>query len=901
MYLAHKLVKMRMLLLLVLSMLVMALNVQAFMAPTRKDHRALSQIRVSLSSLRMKGSASTIQNMLYGQGKEKGGKPNDIVKLMDLGPDFKKELYKWMFSIPWLHKAVNRIPPVALNLILSIYPDDLLLVILFCLTYRKILRFGHKMQVWAWKMLKVGQPYEYSKSILGFAEDRGRLLYKLIGGNYIVKLSCTLLAKLGFRIRSDLPLLISSVTYTMYFANFMDLFKSQFLQTFFPSISDRRQIYVANRFSSVAIWFVTVLVVCEMFSIYFKVPLSSTLAFGGVGGLALGLSARDIAANFLGGMLLLFNEPFTPGDMVTFITSSNKELIGRVERVGWGQTRIRGRDTRPTYVPNSHFVQTAVTNMERITHRKFQQVVPVRFCDADKIVLIIERIKARLKTIPKLDSLSMPLRVSFISIGQYSLDIQVWVYFATKSIDEFFMLQQQANIEIIAAIHECGADLAVPTTLITVSRTTPIDQNTAPGWNPVDEVSDLEIANFVSPLSDYATTGQSPSVKVNAPFITAPSAAATNIDSGSGVKVVASPVGARGGDVAPMPIPASPSSEPSTHSTNPASVAPASAATSAVSTASDGSLSLSTVVMPLTPETRVAPTQTSSSGEGEGEGEVGEGQGQDLLEAGVKVVDEDLSVAAFSSVSSRRPSPIDKGKNVKKKPTSPTPTATSATSATASASPPVPPARISSYPLSLSLPSQTDLNFHRSRAGTGIDGGWIDGEWIDGGARSDSGGAKVVEVSSSAIPPTPPTQPVQPVYTMDSEGNTGSIDSTGPSMGYLHTSRPPPSSPDYSTFSGGISGGSTDVPLSPPIAPSTPFATTTSSGTKTDSANSSYSEAKAKDDSKSKDEVSPRVPMGEDIWRSSLRSAGIQVHSCYTVLILSPFLFSYLLLPPPLP
>jgi MscS family membrane protein len=94
--------------------------------------------------------------------------------------------------------------------------------------------------------------------------------------------------------------------------------------------------------------------------------------------LALGLSARDIAANFLGGMLLLFNEPFTPGDMVNFRTG-NTELVGRVERVGWGQTRIRGRDTRPTYIPNSHFVQTAVTNMERITHRKFETIFAIRF------------------------------------------------------------------------------------------------------------------------------------------------------------------------------------------------------------------------------------------------------------------------------------------------------------------------------------------------------------------------------------------------------------------------------------------------------------------------------------------------------------------------------------------
>lgn len=41
--------------------------------------------------------------------------------------------------------------------------------------------------------------------------------------------------------------------------------------------------------------------------------------YTGVGGLAIGLSARDIAANFLGGMLLLINEPFTPGDMVSCV------------------------------------------------------------------------------------------------------------------------------------------------------------------------------------------------------------------------------------------------------------------------------------------------------------------------------------------------------------------------------------------------------------------------------------------------------------------------------------------------------------------------------------------------------------------------------------------------------
>jgi len=62
-----------------------------------------------------------------------------------------------------------------------------------------------------------------------------------------------------------------------------------------------------------------------------------------------------------------------------FKCEHHAQFTGRVERVGWGQTRIRGRDTWPTYVPNAHFAQAAVTNMERITHRKFEAVIPLRF------------------------------------------------------------------------------------------------------------------------------------------------------------------------------------------------------------------------------------------------------------------------------------------------------------------------------------------------------------------------------------------------------------------------------------------------------------------------------------------------------------------------------------------
>ena len=60
----------------------------------------------------------------------------------------------------------------------------------------------------------------------------------------------------------------------------------------------------------------------------------------------------------------------------------------------------------------------------------------------------------------------MPFRVSFVRVGAYGLEIEVVCYFATKSIDEFLMLQQMANLEILKAISLAGAQLALPTSQI---------------------------------------------------------------------------------------------------------------------------------------------------------------------------------------------------------------------------------------------------------------------------------------------------------------------------------------------------------------------------------------------------------------------------------------------------
>ena len=87
--------------------------------------------------------------------------------------------------------------------------------------------------------------------------------------------------------------------------------------------------------------------------------ISGVLAFGGVGGIAVGFAAKDLLANFFGGFIIHLDRPFKVGD---WIRSPDRNIEGTVEHIGWRLTTIRTFDKRPLYVPNAAFTTIAVTS-----------------------------------------------------------------------------------------------------------------------------------------------------------------------------------------------------------------------------------------------------------------------------------------------------------------------------------------------------------------------------------------------------------------------------------------------------------------------------------------------------------------------------------------------------------
>lgn len=189
------------------------------------------------------------------------------------------------------------------------------------------------------------------------------------------------------------------------------------------------------------------------------VSISGILAFGGIGGIAVGFAAKDLLANFFGGLMIYLDRPFSVGD---WVRSPDKEIEGTVEHIGWRQTRIRTFDKRPLYVPNATFSLISVENPSRMSHRRIYEKIGIRYDDVDALASIMNDIKAMLKTHPDIDS-SQTMIVNFNELGPSSLDFFVYTFTKTTNWIKFHEVKQDILLNIIDIISNHKAELAFPT------------------------------------------------------------------------------------------------------------------------------------------------------------------------------------------------------------------------------------------------------------------------------------------------------------------------------------------------------------------------------------------------------------------------------------------------------
>ena len=196
--------------------------------------------------------------------------------------------------------------------------------------------------------------------------------------------------------------------------------------------------------------------------------ISGLLAFGGVGGLIVGLAAKDLLSNFFGGMMIFFDRPFRVGE---FIKSPDRNIEGIVEKIGWRLTVVRTFSKNVLYIPNTAFSSIIVENATRMYNRRINETIGIRYDDLSKMYNIISDVKNLLDQNVDIDQ-SQKAKVYFKSFSASSCDFFIYAFTVTKDWDEFLKIKQDVLLKVANIISEHKAEIAYPTTSILLKRET---------------------------------------------------------------------------------------------------------------------------------------------------------------------------------------------------------------------------------------------------------------------------------------------------------------------------------------------------------------------------------------------------------------------------------------------
>ncbi|MGB1220948.1 MAG: mechanosensitive ion channel family protein [Alcanivoracaceae bacterium] len=187
--------------------------------------------------------------------------------------------------------------------------------------------------------------------------------------------------------------------------------------------------------------------------------ISGVLAFGGVGGVAVGFAAKDLLANFFGGLMIYLDKPFKVGD---WVRSPDRAIEGTVEDIGWRLTRIRTFDKRPLYIPNSMFASIVVENPSRMLNRRIYEKLGIRYSDGHLMEPICKNVRKMLENHPEIET-GHTLMVNFDSYGASHLEFFIYTFTKTTDWVRFHEIKQEILLKVMAIVEEHGAEFAFPT------------------------------------------------------------------------------------------------------------------------------------------------------------------------------------------------------------------------------------------------------------------------------------------------------------------------------------------------------------------------------------------------------------------------------------------------------
>ena len=168
-------------------------------------------------------------------------------------------------------------------------------------------------------------------------------------------------------------------------------------------------------------------------------------------GVGLGFGLQEIVANFISGIILLFERPIRIGDTVTI-----GDVTGVVTRIQIRATTIRDMDRKELLVPNKLFITDQMINWS-LSDPINRVVVPIGVAYGTDTNLAHQVMEETIKSIPIILPEPKP-SVYFVGFGDSSLDFEVRVF--VKSYEDRFATIHAIHMELEKAL--AGHNIEIP-------------------------------------------------------------------------------------------------------------------------------------------------------------------------------------------------------------------------------------------------------------------------------------------------------------------------------------------------------------------------------------------------------------------------------------------------------
>ena len=171
------------------------------------------------------------------------------------------------------------------------------------------------------------------------------------------------------------------------------------------------------------------------------IEVGPLLAGLGLFGAAVALGAQDLFKNLIGGLTIIAEKRFHPGDWIKV----DGVVEGTVEDIGFRSTKVRRFDKAPVHVPNAQLSDAAVTNFSRMSHRRIYWMIGVEYrTTVEQLKIIRDEIMDYINNNDAFDTDgSVPCFVRVDSFGASSIDIMIYCFTKTTVWGEWLEIKEE--------------------------------------------------------------------------------------------------------------------------------------------------------------------------------------------------------------------------------------------------------------------------------------------------------------------------------------------------------------------------------------------------------------------------------------------------------------------------